>query len=101
MGSRSDLHSLLKSTSGLTTVYFQPPNNLQMTYPCIVYIRDRAITKFACNLPYKNVKGYQITIIDKDPDSEIPDKIAALPMCVFDRFFRSDNLNHFVYNIFF
>ena len=101
MGSRSDLHSLLKSTSGLTAVYFQPPNNLQITYPCIVYIRDRAITKFACNLPYKNVKGYQITIIDEDPDSEIPDKIAALPMCVFDRFFRSDNLNHFVYNIFF
>lgn len=101
MGSRSDLHSLLKSTSGLTTVYFQPPNNLQIAYPCIVYIRDRVSTKFACNLPYKNVKGYQITIIDEDPDSEIPDKIAALPMCVFDRFFRSDNLNHFVYNIFF
>ena len=99
MGDRSDLHSLLLTS--VDNVYFQPPTNLEMTYPCIVYIRDRAITKFAGNLPYKNAKGYQLTIIDKNPDSEIPDKIAALPMCVFDRFFRSDNLNHFVYNIFF
>ncbi|MCA9392286.1 hypothetical protein KC614_03730 [candidate division WWE3 bacterium] len=82
-------------------VYFQPPTNIELSYPCIIYKRDRAATRFADNIPYKDAKGYQITVIDANPDSEIPDKVAVLPMCMFDRFFPADNLNHFVYNIFF
>jgi hypothetical protein len=72
-----------------------------MTYPCIVYSRDFAETDFAGNRPYKHCKRYQVTIIDRDPDSEIPDKIAELPMCIFDRFYTADNLNHDVYKLFF
>lgn len=101
MGDRQDLQDLLVSILESTNVYFQPPTNIQLSYPCIVYIKDKRDTEFAGNLPYKDVNGYQLTIIDHDPDSEIPDKIAKLPMCLFDRFFRADNLNHFVYNIFF
>lgn len=101
MGDRSDLQDLLKNLLGSDYVYFQPPNNVSLIYPCIIYKWDRYMTKFASNKPYKGTKGYQIIIIDKNPDSEIPDKIAQLPMCEFDRFYTADNLNHFVYNIFF
>lgn len=101
MGDRSDLHSILLDVLGTDYVYFQPPTNIQLTYPCIIYKWDRAKTKFADNKNYRLAKGYQITIIDANPDSEIPDKIAALPMCLFDRFYTADNLNHFVYNLFF
>jgi len=42
-----------------------------------------------------------VTVIDQDPDSEIPDKVAEMPMSLFNRFYTADNLNHDVYNVFF
>lgn len=101
MGQRLELQSILVGILGSKNVYFQPPPSKQMQYPCIVYHRDYAETMFADDHPYRHVKRYQITVMDEDPDSDIPDKVAALPMCVFDRFFTADNLNHDVYKLFF
>lgn len=101
MGRRLDLQTLLETLLGSRNVYFQPPANVQMQYPCIVYSRDNANTKFAGNKPYRHVNRYQVTVIDQDPDSAIPDKIAGLPMCSFNRFFAADNLNHDVFTLFF
>lgn len=72
-----------------------------MEYPCILYKRDAADSQFAGNTPYRYTKRYQVTYISQDPDSEIPDKIAALPMCVFDRHYAVRNLNHDVFSLFF
>lgn len=101
MGRRVELQTLLTSLLGTPNVYFQPPSNLQMKYPCIVYKRDQAQTEFANNSPYKNTKRYSVTVIDKDPDSDIPDRVARLPMCTFNRFYTADDLNHDVYNLYF
>lgn len=98
---RLELHILLKTLLGTDNVYYQPPPSVQMGFPCIVYKRSSVNTDFADNFPYSTKKRYQITVIDKDPDSEIPDKVSALPMCSFDRFFTADGLNHDVFNIFF
>lgn len=98
-GLRLDLHEVLKEIC--ENVYFQPPPNADMKYPCVVYSRDAAVTVFAGNAPYRNTKRYQVTVIDKDPDSPIPDKVAHLPMCTFQRFFTADNLNHDVYDLYF
>src|ERR1035437_44335 len=99
--SRLKLQVILEGIAGSRQVYFQPPGNVQMKYPCIVYRRDLAITKFADDSPYRYTKRYQITVIDRDPDSAIPDKVAALPMCLHNRFFTVDNLNHDIFNIYF
>jgi len=48
-----------------------------------------------------NKKRYKVTVIDPDPDSLIPDKVASLPSAVFNRFFAANNLNHDVYNLYF
>jgi hypothetical protein len=101
MAPRSDLQTLLVQLLGTDAVYFQPPPSVKLTYPCIIYRRDSAKTEFADNNPYKHMKRYQITVIDRNPDSDIPAKIALLPKCRFDRFFTTENLNHDVYNIFF
>jgi hypothetical protein len=101
MGPRLDLHEILKQTSGVANVYFQPPSNLQMNYPCIVYSRDNAQSKFADNAPYRYTQRYQVTVIDRDPDSEIPNKIAALPLCLYSRHFTADGLHHDVYSLYF
>jgi hypothetical protein len=99
MAPRLDLQALLESIA--PNVYFQPPENINMQYPCIVYNRDFAETEFAGNGPYRFTLRYMVTVIDRDPDSDIPGKVAMLPMCTFNRFFTADNLNHDVYNLFF
>lgn len=99
MAQRLELQSLLETFT--EHVYFQPPTNVKLEYPCIVYRRDSAETKFADDHPYKHTKRYSVTIIDRDPDSEIPDKVAAMPMSLFNRFFTANNLNHDVYNVYF
>ena len=99
MGQRLQLHQLLESFA--PNVYFQPPTNVQLKYPCIIYKRDFAETKFADDKPYNHTKRYMITIIAQDPDSNIPDKVAAMPMSLFNRFYTADNLNHDVYSVYF
>ena len=96
---RLQLHELLKTF--VDNVYFQPPENLQMVYPCIVYNRDAAQNLYADNGPYRHVKRYLVTVIDRDPDSPIPDKVAALPMSEFSQHFVVDNLHHDNYSVFF
>lgn len=96
---RLKLQELLESLA--SNVYFQPPPNVQMQYPCIVYSRDPATTQFADNLPYRFAQRYQVTVIDVDPDSLIPGKVAALPTAAHRRFFATKNLNHDVFNIYF
>lgn len=101
MGQRLDLQKILEEILDSKNVYFQPPANIKMKYPAIVYQMDSADTQFADNLPYTYTKRYQVTVIDRNPDSEIPDKIAMLPMCIFDRPFVSDGLHHWIFNLYF
>jgi len=96
---REELDALLNTLA--PNVYFQPKTNVKIEYPCIVYERDYRSTQFAGNLPYRSTKRYQVTIIDQDPDSEIPDKVAALPMSAFQRHFAADNLNHDIYSLYY
>jgi len=90
---------MLKAITG--NVYFQPPETVRMEYPCIVYQRSAVITEFADDLPYNTMKRYQVTVIDPNPDSDIPDEVGALSLCAFDRFFTSDQLNHDVFSLYF
>jgi len=99
MGQRLDLQALLETI--VDHVYFQPPPNPDLVYPCIVYKRDFADTKFADNHPYSNTLRYMVTVIDRDADSDIPPKVAALPMTLFNRYYSADELHHDVYNVFF
>ena len=101
MRPRTDLQTLLENILGSHSVYFQPPSTITMTYPCIVYRRDDAHTSYADNKPYGYDKRYQVTVIDKNPDSLIPDKVAMLPQCGFDRNFTVVNLNHDVFTLYF
>lgn len=101
MDRRLSLHSILEQTLGSTHVYYQAPATVAMRYPCLVYTLSRIDTRFADNGPYKHKKGYTITHITQDPDSDVVDRLMALPMCTFDRAYRAENLNHFVFNIYY
>jgi hypothetical protein len=101
MAQRLELQTLLESVLGSKNVYFQPPSNIGMNFPCIIYKRDDFNINYANNKFYVGKKRYQITVVDKNPDSLISDAVATLPLCSYDRFYVADNLNHDVFNMFF
>ena len=101
MGSRLTLDALLRSIPGVKKTYFQPPANVQLEYPCIIYRRDRQREHFADNQKYLTHKAYMVTVIDPDPDSAIPDAVNDLPKSSFVRHFVVDRLNHDIYTLFF
>ena len=100
MASRLDLQDKLEELNKNRNVYFQPPSNIKMNYPAIKYEIDRIDTKFANDSSYIRNKRYTITVISKNAKPEIIDKLLDLPMCTFDRSYQSDNLNHFVFTIY-
>ena len=101
MGARLDLQAQLEELLGSGNVYFQPPPNVTMSYPAIVYNREWLNKHYADNITYTMKVRWQVTVIDMDPDSVFPDKVAALPLTTFVRHYTSDNLNHDVYNVYF
>ena len=101
MERRLKLQAILEELLGADNVYFQPPESLRIEYPCIIYRWDTGDTQFADDEPYIFMRRYQITVIDRNPDSAIPDKIKNLPRCIMDRTYVSDNLNHYIFNIYF
>lgn len=101
MGTRIDLQAILELLLGSNEVYFQPPESVKMNYPAIVYERIDVDAKFADNILYLHKKKYKVTIIDRDPDSLIPDILAKVTLCSFDRHFTTSNLNHDVYNLYY
>lgn len=101
MDLRLDFQDLLEEILGSDNVYFQPPENIQMRYPAIVYTLSDMQATHANNDPYTIDTAYQVTHIDRDPDSTVPMKLARLRKSGFDRRFVSDNLNHTVFNIYY
>lgn len=101
MGTRLQFQTVLETLLGSKNVYFQPPESMSIKYPCIVYSRSSINTKFANNAAYSNRIRYQVTVIDKNPDSIIPEKISTLPLCLYDRNFTSNNLNHDIFNVYY
>lgn len=101
MATRIDLQNVLEELLGSRNVYYQPPESLKMNYPAIVYARKTIDNSYANNSVYKQNYAYEITVIDKNPDSEIVNKVSKLPTCRFDRHFKSDNLNHDVFTLYY
>jgi hypothetical protein len=100
MGQRALLQAVLESIC--EHVYFQPPSNVQMEYPAIVYQRGRSDYGFADNGPYRFTEQYDLTCITRNPDDiSIYFDLVSLPLCRHERFYVVDNLNHNVFTIYF
>ena len=103
---RLELHERLCTIVNITEpdgdrhVYYNPPESVRMKYPAIRYSRSNINNKYADNSVYKRSIGYELIVIDKNPDSEYVDQIASLPKCRHDRSYQADNLNHDVFTIY-
>ncbi len=101
MASRLDLQATLETLLGSRNVYFQPPESVKMNYPAIIYGLDNIDNTFADDGVYLSHKSYAVTLIDKNPDSIFVDKLAKLSTCRFNRHYKSENLNHWVFSLYF
>lgn len=94
------LRKVMKDVSGVENVYFQPPENLLLKYPAIVYSRSDIRNRPADDMVYSQFTFYDLTVIDKNPDSLLVYAVASLPRCKFGRHYKSGNLNHDTFTIF-
>lgn len=83
-------------------VYFQPPETIKLTYPCIVYNLTQGDSKYANDMTYTFRKCYDVTIISKNPDEPL---VNILPykfmMCSMSTQFISEGLHHTVFRIYY
>lgn len=95
---RRDFHNRLERLG--CRAYFQPPSNVSMGYPCIVYELDRIVKKRADNGVYLKTRRYQVKLITKNPDDPTVDALASMVYSEFERHYTIDTLNHFVFSIY-
>lgn len=102
MGSRLQLQAELESLLESENVYYQPPENLRMNYPCIRYNLSSGNTRFADNKPYMFDKEYSVTMIRYSSDEDMVKKIAMhFPKSRYDRQYKADGLVHDVFTIYY
>lgn len=75
-------------------VYYQPDNNITLSYPAIVYELSSSYDRRANNELYAHRDQYKIMIIDRNPDSEIPNRVRYIPYTRFQSRNRYDRLYH-------
>lgn len=100
MESRLKLQDELKQF--LPNVYFQPPSDIRLVFPCITYSKTSKDTKKANNDTYKSAQEYQITVIELDPDSDLADRIVAyFQYATFGSYFVVDRLHQTTIKLYF
>lgn len=110
IGSREDLHLELQDiletygAGNRKDVYFQPPESIKMDYPAITYELSGVTDKKANNSEYFIAKEYAVTFMTNDPDlgnNLIEIFLERFKFCRFSRSFISQNLNHYIFNLFY
>ena len=101
MASRLGLQSKLEELLGSRNVYYQPPENLKMNYPAIVYSKTIPDIKRANDKIYLQKNCYEIIVISKRPDDPVINKLENLQMCEWERHYVSDNLHHDVLTLYY
>lgn len=98
---RLELQELLESINQNDFVYFQPPASIRMKYPAIRYQLSDIRNLHADNLPYRRAHLYDVIMITRDPEDSRIEEISKLPHCRFDRSYFADDLNHYVFTLFY
>lgn len=100
--SRTRLELNAKFKEICENVYYQTPRSDRMEYPCIKYELSRIQLKYANNKTYNHKKRYTVTYITKDPDDPLVDEMFyKFPEINWDRQYKSNNLYHNVYELYF
>ena len=99
MAERLKLQALLKTYCD--NVYYQPPENVSLKYPCIIYTRSNIDNIVADDDTYCQNICYDITVITLNPDDDIVMNLSRLPRIKFGRHYVSDTLHHDTFSLYF
>lgn len=99
--SQTDLQAYFLDVIGIPNAYFQPPSGEMIKYPCIIYYLESYTPIFADNKKYNVNTRYSVRLVDRNPNSEYVSKINSMEYSGFDRHYTSDNLHHWVWDIYF
>lgn len=101
---RRELQTKLETILGSKNVYFQPPSNIKLKYPCFIYNRTSPYTLKADDTNYLVRGHYQLTYISSNVEKcmeMMTTLLGSFDHISVERQFISDNLNHDVYNLFY
>lgn len=99
MDHRPELQKILESIEGVTKVYFDPPVNTRIEYPCIKFSLNRRTAIYADDRKYIKGENYIIIFITRDVTkaSLVLEQIEDIPCTNWDRTYIADGLHHYVY----
>lgn len=102
MARRLQLHEEFCRILGTRNVYFQPPESVKLKYDCIVYSVNNREDLRADDRHYRNFVRYEVTLIYRDPDSDLPERMLnEFTRISHQRHFTNDNLHHDIYTLFY
>lgn len=101
MNKRIEFQKKLEDILGTRAVYFQPPENKKLDFPCIIYSINNVDTRSANNAKYRIQNRYKVMLITTDPDSIVCDKLMRMTYSSFDTHYTAKDTHHFVYNIYY
>lgn len=95
------LHNrMLVALDGLgIKIYFRPPTNMTLQYPCVVYTTTQFPRNFANDTTYVSGETYEVSFISPNPGSDDHKRLQTIPYASHIRSYVSDNLVHDVYRI--
>lgn len=101
MHTRLETQTMLETVLGTTNVYFQPDSKVRLQYPCAIYNVAKPNMKYADNGVHLKFSHYRVTIVSKDPDDPKAFALENLPHCAMANWYSADNLNHWVYDLYY
>lgn len=97
-----DIIAKCRTLRGVKHVYFEPPENLKMEYPCVRIARVNADVRRADNRAYTISDRYKIIYITREPDSQVVHDILELFEKIrLDNSSTADGLHHDYYTLFY
>ena len=101
MDRRLKLHDELLSIFN-QNVYYQPPESIKLSYPCLIYELSSGQKNSADNLLYLFTRRYTCTYITRDSEHDLIEKVLMhFRHASYDRRFVTDNLYHDVFTIYY
>lgn len=101
---RRKLQTELETILGSKHVYFQPPPNTAIKYPCFIYERYTPFTMNADDTVYRIIGHYSITYIDSNVERAMAMQtkiLSTFQHISIERNYISDNMNHDIYNLYY
>ncbi len=103
MATRLQLQHELETILGSRNVYFQPPENFKIKYPCFVYHMVPGDTRYANNLMYMHTARYTIKYITQEAETLdfVRTVLRSFNLCSHSQSYTSDGLYHEVFDLYY